>query len=111
MCIRDRAFAAENGYYGLLAKNGIWIVEPIWEAVEAFSEGRAAVESGGKWGFIDENGTLVIDYKFREVGSFHCGRAIARSAASYGYIDVNGDIGVSQDVYKRQIIIRAEFKA
>ena len=50
----DTAFAAENGYYGLLAKNGVWIVEPVWEAVDVFSEGLAAVESGGKWGFIEK---------------------------------------------------------
>ena len=34
----DTAFAAENGYYGLLAKNGVWVVEAVWEGVEAFSE-------------------------------------------------------------------------
>lgn len=92
----DVAFAAQNGAYGLIDRNGLWVVEPMWSAFLPFSEGRAAVESGDKWGFVDETGALVIDYQFREVGSFSCGRAMARTGSSYGYIDPLGNMAVSE---------------
>lgn len=90
------AFAAQEGLYGLLDRNGFWLAEPLWSGFLPFSEGRAAVKSGEKWGFIDETGTLVIDYKFREVGSFSCGRAMARTGSSYGYIDPLGNMAISE---------------
>ncbi len=49
----DVAFAAQNGAYGLIDRNGLWVVEPMWSAYLPFSEGRAAVENGNKWGFVD----------------------------------------------------------
>ena len=92
----DVAFAAQNGAFGLIDRNGLWVVEPMWSAYLPFSEGRAAVENGDKWGFVDTSGALVIDYQFREVGSFSCGRAMARTGSSYGYIDPLGNMAVSE---------------
>lgn len=90
------AFTGQDGLYGLIDRNGLWLTEPIWNAFLPFSEGRAAVESGDKWGFIDETGALAIDYQFREVGNFSCGRAMARTGGSYGYIDPLGNMAVSE---------------
>lgn len=90
------AFAAQDGLYGLIDRNGLWLAEPAWSAFLPFSEGRAAVQSGEKWGFIDASGRVVIDYKFREVGSFSCGRAMARTGSSYGYIDPLGNLAISE---------------
>lgn len=90
------AFAAQDGLYGLIDRNGLWLAEPAWNAFLPFSEGRAAVQSGEKWGFIDETGIPVIDYQFREVGSFSCGRAMARTGSSYGYIDPLGNLAISE---------------
>lgn len=92
----DVAFAAQDGLFGLIDRNGFWVVEPTWSDCLPFSEGRAAVQSGDKWGFIDETGALVIEYQFREVGSFSCGRAMARTGGSYGYIDPLGNMAVSE---------------
>ncbi len=89
------AFAKENGLYGLLSINNVWLVEPCWTNVLPFSEDYAAVEKDGKWGYIDKMGKIKIEYSFRDAGSFHCGRAAARSGSAFGYIDIFGTMAVS----------------
>lgn len=89
------AFAKQDGVYGLLSVNDVWLADPQWTQALPFSEGYAAVEKDGKWGYIDAKGNISIDYKYREAGSFHCGRAMARTGSAYGYIDVFGNVAVS----------------
>ena len=89
------AFAKQDGAYGLLSINDVWLADPQWTQVLPFSEGYAAVEKDGKWGYIDTKGNIAIEYTYREAGSFHCGRAMIRTGSAYGYIDVYGNLAVS----------------
>lgn len=92
------AFAAQDGLFGIISRNGIWLVEPQWEDVLPFSENKAAVKSGSKWGYIDTQYNLVIDYLFDEAGSFSCGRALVYDSSlgdGYGYIDIQGTLAAT----------------
>ena len=93
------AFAAvnQNGVllYGLLARDGNWIKEPVWSDVRPFSEGLAAVEFDGKWGYVDAAGNTVIPCTYREAGDFFCGRASVRPGSTFGYVDPDGDMAIA----------------
>ncbi len=92
------AFAAKDGLFGIISRNGIWLVEPQWSDVLPFSENKAAVNNGSKWGYIDTQYNLIIDYLFDEAGSFSCGRALVKDSSlgdGYGYIDINGTLAAS----------------
>jgi len=93
------SFAAinEDGQirYGLLSRTGSFVVEPLWDQVQPFSESRAAVCLGEKWAYIDEEGNFITDYIYRDCGSFHNGRAKVRERSYFGYIDLDGDLACS----------------
>jgi hypothetical protein len=92
------AFAAveQDGelLYGLLARDGSWVTEPIWSDVRGFSEGLAAVERDDKWGYVDAAGKAVIPCAYREAGDFCCGRARVRPGSTFGYVDPDGDMAI-----------------
>lgn len=51
----------KDGKYGFVDKNGIVIVDYIYDdATEQNDYGYAAVKSNGKWGAIDQSGKLVV---------------------------------------------------
>lgn len=81
--------------YGLLARDGSWIKEPVWSDVRPFSEGLAAVEFDGKWGYVDAAGNAVIPCAYREAGDFYCGRAFVRPGSTFGYVDPDGDMAIA----------------
>ncbi len=93
------AFAAveQDGQllYGLLARDGSWVTEPVWSDVRGFCEGLAAVERDGKWGYVDAAGKAVIPCAYREAGDFCCGRARVRPGSTFGYVDPDGDMAIA----------------
>lgn len=51
----------QNGKYGFVDKNGVVIVDYIYDdATEQNYYGYAAVKSNGKWGAIDQTGKVVV---------------------------------------------------
>ncbi|HYC29238.1 MAG TPA: WG repeat-containing protein, partial [Chitinophagaceae bacterium] len=63
---------------------------PIYDGVEYFNEGFAAVKRNGAWGFIDRNGREVIAPVYEQVGFFSEGLASVRQGGDWGYIDRAG---------------------
>jgi hypothetical protein len=80
------------------SKTGQIVINPQFDAADAFSEGLAAVRIGddktGKWGFIDETGKYVVNPQFDFAYSFAEGLARVRTGDSvsgkWGYIDKTG---------------------
>lgn len=51
----------KNGKYGLVDKNGVVIVDYIYDdATEQNDYGYVAVKSNGKWGAIDQSGKVIV---------------------------------------------------
>ncbi len=65
-------FDDATNLFGLKQKTGKIIVAPVYDDVEDFKEGLAAVMQNNKWGFINSKGKLVIPYQFGEVESSFC---------------------------------------
>lgn len=61
--------------WGFIDKQGRVAIDPVFDAVEPFSEHLAAVNKEGKWGFINLQGKMVILPQYRSAWSFHGNRA------------------------------------
>ena len=53
-----------SGKYGFIDEQGQTVGEVRWDAVNAFSNGYAAVQENGYWGFINKNNELVIPCQY-----------------------------------------------
>lgn len=88
-----------DGLYGIVNQYGEVIVEPIYEYMEGFSEGYAAVYLDGKYGYIDEKGNLLTEIEYDYVEAFSEGLAVVRANGLYGFIDTTGQF-VIEPQYK-----------
>ncbi|MDR0325080.1 MAG: WG repeat-containing protein [Oscillospiraceae bacterium] len=73
----------------------IEVVLPMYDNVDNFSDGMAAVAvgdraSGYKWGFVDKTGKEVVPCKYDEASAFHEGMAAVKLDGKWGYIDKTG---------------------
>jgi hypothetical protein len=54
-----------DGQWGFVTRGGDWAIEPRWDQVMDFSEGRAAVAEESEWGVIDRQGQYVLEPTLR----------------------------------------------
>ncbi|WP_018937042.1 WG repeat-containing protein [Thioalkalivibrio sp. ALJ24] len=60
--------AEQDGEWGLIDRDGEWVVSPRFEQLESFSEGRGIAFDGEKFGIIDAAGEWVAEPEFRSAG-------------------------------------------
>ncbi len=60
--------AQQNGKWGFIDANGVAMIQYVFDEVQSYSEGLAAVRMGNRWGYIDGRGDLVIDFRFENSG-------------------------------------------
>lgn len=63
----------------------------LFDEIEAFSEGIAAVRIGEKWGYINKQGKLIGRIEYDSVLPFSEGSAVVKLRNKYGFIDSNGN--------------------
>jgi len=82
-----------HGYWGY-ARNGLFVVPPIYDLAFEYSEGVALVRVGDVWHFIDEQGKVVISCgRGRDIKPFKDGKTrITRDDGSEFTIYRNGEI-------------------
>jgi hypothetical protein len=54
----------EGGKWGYVDRESNWVIEPQWDQVDDFSEGRAAVGTWQRWGLIDRSGNAVLEMEY-----------------------------------------------
>ena len=84
----------KQGKWGFVDYKGDLVIDSIWNDVEEFSEGLAAVQSdNGRWGFINVKGEVVIPCKWKRTGNFKEGLCIVSADnGKNGFIDIKGTI-------------------
>lgn len=86
-----------DGRWGFEDLAGRQVVDPIYDRVEDFAEGRAVVELGGYSGLMDTTGRLVVELLYDEVsydGSHLC--YVERQGLS-GVLDRQGNVVVETE--------------
>ncbi|RAI97691.1 WG repeat protein [Chitinophaga skermanii] len=92
------------GKWGLIARNGDWVVPPIYDGIGNMYDNRVAVIRNGNGGFADSTGRVVINPQIMEpaaaiqkqppftyVSNFSEGLAVVQVNEKYGYIDKYGN--------------------
>lgn len=84
----------QNGKTGFIDATGKIIIQPQFDDVSNFFEGRARfIEIDKKtWGLIDGEGNIVVEPKFDEIKPFSEGRYAAARGGKWGYIDRDGEL-------------------
>jgi hypothetical protein len=82
------AFA--GGRCGAVHRDGSIAVQPRYDWVGTFSEGRAAVRLEGLYGFVDEQGREIVKPRYRIVDDYKFGFAQVDVDGKSGLIDRNG---------------------
>lgn len=88
--------ATRDSKFGFIDRSGRWVIEPTWEFVGRFSEGRAIAFSGESFSIIDESGSVVAELPedYHEVGDFSHGLASVVRDEMVGYIGLDGDVAI-----------------
>lgn len=83
----------ENDVFGVIDKDGKWIVEPGDFILTGYSDGLCKALLDGKVGYLDLNGKWAIEPKFESAEDFSGGLAAATDDETglCGYIDKNGE--------------------
>jgi hypothetical protein len=76
--------------YGFVDYKWKRVIPLIYDKVENFSEGLAAVKLNGKYGFLNRQGQVIISLRFDDVTSFKNGLAIVTHDNKSGLIDKTG---------------------
>ena len=92
----------ENGFgNGAIDWEGKTVIPFIYNSVEPFSEGLAAVSDKNGTGFVNRNGEVVIPLQFEEAEPFSDGLAVVKKKdGTYAYIDKTGKIVIDAANYR-----------
>ncbi|UIR56814.1 WG repeat-containing protein [Sphingobacterium sp. SRCM116780] len=82
----------QGGQFGVIDKNGKFVIRPKYELLQSFSEGLAAFMKDDKWGFIDIKGNVIVKPIYDEVRDFSEGLAAVSFNDKYGFIDKKGNV-------------------
>ena len=78
--------------FGIMDEEGNVVVEPVYQEIFGFKEGRSLFKKDGKYGFFDESFNVVIEPVYRSAASFSDGLALVTDENyAYGFIDKDGN--------------------
>lgn len=89
------AVVRKGKYYGLINEQGNFMVEPKYESINGFSEGRAVVIDNSGFKVIDEKGKEVTNKAYDFISNYKNSRALfsnndGKGKYPYGYLDLDG---------------------
>jgi hypothetical protein len=88
--------------WGVIDKNGKFLIEPEYYNHFAFFSGLALVTIGGKYRYIDKKGKIAIALNFDNAYSFSGGLASVSIGGKFGYIDTKGQIVIQPQFEQAQ---------
>ncbi|MBD3226356.1 MAG: hypothetical protein GF313_16625 [Caldithrix sp.] len=83
---------AQDGQWGFINPQGIFVIPKQFSDAHNFSEGLAPVQKNGKWGYIDVQGQVIIDFTFERVAAFSEGLAAVVLNGKWGFISKKGEV-------------------
>lgn len=111
----------KNGIYGYVDSRGKWVIEPIFQYAQDFSEGFGLIKipprRGGKYGFLKQDGSYLIEPMFDDARSFKNGRAAVKLEEKWTFVCGDGSILVEPqfdlvwDYENGQAFVRKDDKA
>jgi hypothetical protein len=100
------ASETETGKIGAINRNEEWVIQPVFDAIEPFSEGFAAAKKDNQYGYIDTNGKWIFNqvvsinenyFLTSDFRPFTNGLAIVKvGQESYSFLTPQGKIAFDQ---------------
>lgn len=92
--IGERIIVREGYKYGVIKNGGEVIVEPQYDHIFDFSQGKAAFKENGLWGYLDTEGNVIIEPQFDAAYSYDpfSGTATVLIGLTYYKINEKGEI-------------------
>lgn len=88
------AIIKENNKFGLIDIKGNYNVNPQFDNINPYKEGRAIYTEKSKMGVLDEKGNKLRDVVYDYIGNYNDGYAVVAKmngkSSKYGYIDLDG---------------------
>lgn len=91
---RDDEDEEETEKYGIIDREGNYVVEPIYDDISSFSEGLAIISLDDKYGVINKKGEIVVEPQYDRIYGFEEGLAKFEFNDKWGIIDKEGNIVV-----------------
>jgi uncharacterized protein YegP (UPF0339 family) len=87
------AAVKQNGLYGFISMDGMFILQPQYFDVRYYNEGMIPVKNADAWYFTDTNGKVILGL-YEEAESFSDGYALVKQNGLWGYIKKDGSYAV-----------------
>ncbi len=94
---RERIAAPRQSFYmyynyGVTDADGNFIVEPVYDEISDFKDGRAMFRKDGKFGYFNDQWEIAIEPVYKSAAQFSEGLAcVANDDNMYGFIDTDGN--------------------
>lgn len=85
-----RKFRAQNGKWGLIDEDGLFIVEPQYDYMDVFNEGIVAVKKNGKFGYLNKYGQLIVQTEYDSARFFTNGMGPLMKNGLWGFANTEG---------------------
>ena len=88
-----------QGYWGVINKQGEYIVDPSFRTLYSYSEGYALAQNfKEEYSLLDRNGKIVMNLPFAEVHTVHNRRIKVKNQLGYLFLDLSGN-KINESVY------------
>jgi hypothetical protein len=84
--------AQSNGKTGFLDSKGDWMIEPLWNDVQLFSDQIATVKNSNDWQLINTSGNQISSNVWEEIKPFKNGIGIAQNSSKFFLLDKTGSV-------------------
>lgn len=91
---RDDEDEEETEKYGVIDREGNYVVEPIYDNINEFYEGLAIVSLNDKYGVINKKGEIVVEPQYDRIDNFEDGLAKFQLNDKYGFINKEGKVAI-----------------
>ncbi|UQZ80859.1 KWG Leptospira [Paenibacillus konkukensis] len=108
-----------RGHSGVINAAGQYVVQPIYDSIGEFSEGRSVVIDSQGFKLMDESGRIVTKKAYSYIASMQNGRAMFThvpqagvEASTYGYLDAQGNEVIpaqfqdAGDFYRNKAVVK-----
>jgi hypothetical protein len=99
--------AKENGKFGVLDKDGKWMVEPKYDdisfateqSITPFTEGALLAKEGEFWGAINASAEWIVTPAFQEMKQFSNNLAAVKKENVWGYINKSNEVVITPQFF------------
>jgi hypothetical protein len=81
----------QNSLWGFINETGEEMIAAVYDEVNYFSEGLAAVSKNGKYGYINKSGKVMIPFMFDDAEAFKNNSAVVSKQDKFGLLSRTGE--------------------